>query len=141
MQIPTAKQVKTKGVIFVILECLLFNRIFSAATDSGYVDIKEDEDALKAAVATVGPISVLIDTEASFYSYASGVYYEVNCRKEWPNHAVLLVGYGTDEETGEDYWLVKNSWGDKWGEGGYIRMARNRGNVCGIASYASYPIV
>lgn len=51
------------------------------------------------------------------------------------NHAVLLVGYGTDEETKEDYWLVKNSWGTKWGEDGYFRILRGH-DECGIESIA-----
>ena len=49
---------------------------------------------------------------------------------------MLVVGYG--REGGQDYWLVKNSGGTSWGEKGYIKMARNRNNMCGIASEAFY---
>ncbi|CAJ0589745.1 unnamed protein product [Cylicocyclus nassatus] len=112
------------------------------ANATGFVDLpKGDENALKVAVATKGPISVAIDASRfSFMLYRKGVYYDENCSSEDLNHGVLVVGYGTDPEGGE-YWLVKNSWSKDWGDGGYIRMARNRNNHCGIASVASYPLM
>ena len=46
-----------------------------------------------------------------------------NCH-ECGDHAVVAVGWGTDESIGEDYWLIKNSWGAAWGEDGYIKIKR-----------------
>jgi len=115
------------------------------ATDTGHMDLPSgDEEKLKEAVATVGPISVAIDaSHRSFQMYASGVYDEIHCGNGTRNldHGVLVVGYGTDKLAGKDYWLVKNSWGPQWGENGYIRMRRNARNQCGIATMASYPLV
>ena len=111
------------------------------ATVTGYVRIPyANESALMEAVATVGPVSVLIDaSQSSFMHYDSGVYSEPLCKRTILDHAVLVVGYGA--HNGWDYWLVKNSWGEDWGMDGYIQMARNKDNNCGIATRAVYPTV
>ncbi|CAH0683399.1 unnamed protein product [Spodoptera exigua] len=119
-----------------------YNPKESGADDVGFVDIPQgDEEKLMQAVATVGPISVAIDaSQETFQFYSKGVYYDENCSSTDLDHGVMVVGYGTEEDGG-DYWLVKNSWGRSWGELGYIKMARNKNNHCGIASSASYPLV
>jgi hypothetical protein len=82
----------------------------------------------------VGPLSIAVDASA-WSPYLTGVF--DNCPTDQNiiiNHAVQLVGYGTDETdplNPMDYWIVRNSWGDSWGEGGYIRLKRNTSPMCG----------
>jgi len=117
-----------------------FSRSKVAATVKTYNNVPRGESNLANALAKVGPVAVSIDARpSSIRRYRSGVHYAPSCSSNRHNHAVLTVGYGT--EGGKDYWLVKNSWGSRWGAGGYIKMARNRGNNCGIANWAAYPIV
>lgn len=114
----------------------------SGTAVSDYVFIPEgDEKKLTEAIATVGPISVYIDaTGWAFRHLSEGIYSNENCNPNHLDHAVLAIGYGTNEN-GQDYYIVKNSWGRGWGQDGFIKMARNKNNSCGIATSAVYPII
>ncbi|KAG8256913.1 hypothetical protein J6590_059863 [Homalodisca vitripennis] len=112
-----------------------YNPKNKGATDNGYVGITSgSEKALQKAVATVGPISVAIDANhTSFKHYKSGVYKNPDCSSIVLDHGVLAVGYSSAKKGGA-YWLVKNSWSSNWGMNGYVMMARNHNNMCGIAT-------
>lgn len=91
-----------------------------------------DERALEAAVASIGPIATSINASPkTFQLYHEGVYDDERCSSDTVNHAMLIVGYTPTE------WILKNWWGDGWGENGYMRLAKNK-NRCGIANYAAY---
>ena len=100
-----------------------------------------DEQDMKRKVALRGPATSCIDaTKASFQLYVSGVYDEPSCSQIIQTHAVGCVGFGATED-GVEYWIMKNSWGVGWGEQGYVRMARNKQNQCGVATNTLVPVV
>jgi cathepsin H len=121
-------------------ECL-FKQAAVVAKVSDVVNITQfDEDELRDAVGSVGPVSIAFEVADDFRFYKGGVYDGV-CRTglDTVNHAVVAVGYGATSD-GQQYWTVRNSWSAGWGEAGYFRIARGV-NKCGLADCASFPIV
>ncbi|KAL5847347.1 hypothetical protein ACOSQ3_010871 [Xanthoceras sorbifolium] len=121
--------------------CDTYRKNAKVVSIDDYEDVPvNDEKALQKAVANQ-PVSVAIEGGGrAFQFYESGVF-TGTCGTAL-DHGVAAVGYGT--ENGVDYWLVRNSWGNSWGESGYIKMERNLVGTgtgkCGIAMEASYPI-
>ena len=112
-------------------ECAINPTAVPKAQISGYTQLAENNyEELMNAVAQTGPIAVSVDA-SKWSAYDSGIFDGCNQDKPDINHAVVLVGYGTDN--GQDYWLVRNSWSASWGEAGYIRLARtaSEGTRCG----------
>eukprot|EP00099_Drosophila_melanogaster_P012866 NP_001287191.1 uncharacterized protein Dmel_CG11459, isoform B [Drosophila melanogaster] len=114
----------------------------SAGTLSGYVTLGNyDERELAEVVYNIGPVAVSIDhLHEEFDQYSGGVLSIPACRSKRQDltHSVLLVGFGTHRKWG-DYWIIKNSYGTDWGESGYLKLARNANNMCGVASLPQYP--
>lgn len=78
-------------------------------------------DAIKQEISTNGPTEIAFTVYQDFMSYQSGVYYHVS-GDQLGGHAVKLIGYGTDEASGLEYWLCQNSWSQRWGDDGYFKI-------------------
>ena len=90
-----------------------------------------DEAKMAAWMYDHGPIGVCLDATKKWHTYTGGVL--KNCGKVKPlgtNHCVLLVGFNNTEAT--PYWIVKNSWGKKWGMDGYMYLEKGK-NMCNVA--------
>lgn len=125
-------------------KCGFFRRHHRAVAIDGFKDVPtNDEDSLMKAVSKQ-PVSVAIEADhQSFQLYAGGVYSAKDCGTEL-DHGVLLVGYGVDPSSKKHkhFWKIKNSWGEAWGEDGYIRIAKGGNGLegqCGVAMQPSYP--
>eukprot|EP00934_Nitzschia_sp_Nitz4_P000230 Nitzschia sp. Nitz4//scaffold215_size37433//34737//36959//NITZ4_007756-RA/size37433-snap-gene-0.5-mRNA-1//-1//CDS//3329542166//230//frame0 len=110
---------------------------------------KNYEDTIAFALRHIGPVSVGIHgDDPQFLLYKGGIFNKATCPQD-ANHAVLLVGYGQQEmytPNGKEmvrYWIARNSWGDTWGENGYIRIRRGSGEkkVAGICGLARSPSI
>ena len=100
-----------------------------------------DAATIQAAIMSDGPVEAAFTVYSDFETYSSGIYQHVSGSYEG-GHAIRIVGWGTED--GTDYWKVKNSWGETWGDEGYILIERGssqRGGECGILKMASFPTV
>lgn len=125
--------------------CKLIKKVAAeeVVTISGYQNVPEnDEQSLLKALANQ-PVSVGIEASSKDFQHYSGGIFDGSCGT-YPNHAVTAVGYGSSSSPeAVDYIIVKNSWGPKWGEVGYVRIKRNTGlpgGLCAINKLASFPI-
>merc|ERR1712107_75536 len=88
-----------------------------AVKAGGYFKIPEnDAKALETVIATFGPVSVAV--AANWWMYGGGIFADGCGESCTINHGVVAVGYDID------YWLIRNSWGNRWGEQGYIKLSR-----------------
>ena len=108
-----------------------YNKTLTMYTFSGWRAVKGTDEDMIAALNDVGPLSVGVDATVWRF-YHSGIFSLV-CGKKM-NHGVVLVGYGVHNN--KEYWLIKNSWGESWGEKGYIRLIREK-DKCGINSFVN----
>ncbi|XP_057415157.1 vignain-like [Lotus japonicus] len=114
-----------------------------AVSIDGYENVPENNETALLLAAANQPVSVAVEAGVDMQLYSEGVFMGggVDCGTQL-NHGVAIVGYGATQY-GTKYWIVKNSWGAKWGEEGYIRMKRDisdKRGLCGIAMAPSYPI-
>lgn len=89
-----------------------------------------------------GPLSIAFNADL-IMDYSSGIVNPssaADCDPTTLDHAVLIVGYDTDQSSGTPYWIVKNSWSSSWGENGYFRIARGSG-ACGLNNAVVSPIL
>mmetsp|Transcript_15073 Transcript_15073/g.17542 ORF Transcript_15073/g.17542 Transcript_15073/m.17542 type:complete len:456 (-) Transcript_15073:94-1461(-) len=118
----------------------------TGTTVKDYIDLEEsDKHGLIAAV-VMQPTSIAMQADQlSFQFYSTGVFDDDDCGAEGNiDHGVLMVGYGTDTDTGKKYFKIKNSWGGDWGEDGYIRIHReskNQWGMCAILRVMTVPII
>jgi len=104
---------------------------------SGYHDVpRHNAGSLRSAIA-IGPVSIAVEADKRvFQQYKTGILKGAACGTKL-DHGVLAVGYGS--ESGENFAIVKNSWGGTWGDKGYLKISTDD-NTCGILADPSYPV-
>eukprot|EP00591_Stephanopyxis_turris_P007376 CAMPEP_0195507802 /NCGR_PEP_ID=MMETSP0794_2-20130614/1171_1 /TAXON_ID=515487 /ORGANISM="Stephanopyxis turris, Strain CCMP 815" /LENGTH=332 /DNA_ID=CAMNT_0040634597 /DNA_START=74 /DNA_END=1072 /DNA_ORIENTATION=+ len=109
---------------------------FPNVTIAEYGNINFDADKIKAEIYTRGPVAAGINAEP-IIKYDGGIVQDHKLWHKVPNHIVSIVGWGKDEETGISFWVIRNSWGQYWGNVGFGHIEMGR-NVLGIESEVSW---
>ncbi|XP_050405058.1 cathepsin L [Patella vulgata] len=103
--------------------------------------VDQDETTIAHGLMLLGPLSVALDASLlQFYKF--GVFSPITCNPKLLDHAVLMVGFGVEKTLfgSKPYWMIKNSWGEKWGEKGYFKIKRGSG-TCGINTQVTTAIL
>jgi C1A family cysteine protease len=108
----------------------------------GFLNVTKNNEIALATAVVGAPTSICIEADQPvFQLYTGGVITSNSCGTQL-DHAVLAVGYDTSSK-GEEYWIVKNSWGASWGLQGYVYIGKsnstNTVGVCGIAMNPTNP--
>ncbi|GAB2267673.1 Cysteine protease rd19a [Dionaea muscipula] len=116
-----------------------FDKNKIAASVANFSVVSLDEDQIAANLVKNGPLAVAINA-VFMQTYVGGVSCPYICSKRL-DHGVLLVGFGSGGYSpirlkNKPYWIIKNSWGENWGESGYYKICRGR-NICGVDSMVS----
>ncbi|GMH02784.1 hypothetical protein Nepgr_004623 [Nepenthes gracilis] len=116
-----------------------FDKTKIAASVANFSVVSLNEDQIAANLVKNGPLAVAINA-VFMQTYIGGVSCPYICSKQL-DHGVLLVGYGSAGYAPvrlkeKPYWVIKNSWGENWGESGYYKICRGR-NICGVDSLVS----
>jgi len=97
---------------------------------SNWTQISQDEDQIAAALVQYGPLAIGINAgPMQWYSGGVAKPLKILCNPSKLDHGVAIVGFG--EDSGSKYWIIRNSWGETWGEKGYYRIERGTG-ACGL---------
>ena len=83
---------------------------------------------IQAEIYARGPVATGVNAEP-IVKYTGGIVDDTKIWHMMVNHIVSIVGWGTDEETGTKFWIVRNSWGQYWGEMGYFRIIMGKNSL------------